>query len=269
MNVVLTFAVTLALVASSAFAGITYRFNCTSSGTPTGGALSGRAAVEPHRARVDVEHGDGILFHDNSVVLSQDGGQTLLILNPADQTYFELHLDQLLGGIGAVAKSGGGMFDIKFANPKVTARDDGAGPPIAGFPTRKSTVTTSYDLVIDVMGKTIRSHVDSSSQSWPTDRLSSDLLTFVQLRDIRTGIDGLDQLIATSSAAVKGFPLRQTSRTTTTSSAGGKIDMTSTMTISELHDVSLVAAQFLVPANYKKVPSPIEGLLASALGGKK
>jgi hypothetical protein len=250
-------AVALLLAAPALTAGMTYQFRTSTTGLP--GApqlLSGSALVEGRNARVTFSKGDGTLFRDGAVALSRDGGQNLLVLDPTARTYYEVNPEKVFGTLRAMAKSGGGALDIAFRNPKISAADNGNGGLLEGYATRKSTVTTSYDLVIDVMGQSLVSHIEMTAETWTTDKLPADLVAFIQLAGLKTGIESLDKLIDTTARATKGFPLKQVTRTRSTI-GNEKIDSVSTTTITAIRQVKIAAEPFAVPAGYRKVAPPM------------
>jgi hypothetical protein len=135
-------AAALAVVASSAFAGVTYHYSSTTEGMAHT-MLDGNVAIEGSRLRIDMAHGDGMLFKDGAIVLSTDGGKTLHVLDPSSKTYYDLELSQLLGaGNSALSQLGA---DLKIENPKVNVVDQGDGGTIEGFATKRSRIDSSYD----------------------------------------------------------------------------------------------------------------------------
>src|ERR1051325_4002438 len=118
------FAALLAALAPAAFAGIVYNFQSTSSGTRAA-TLAGRTEAEGTNLRVELATGDGMLFKDGAIVLSSDGGRTLHVVDPGSKTYYDLQLDQILGGAGSMFKQLGDAVKISVSNPKVTTRDAG------------------------------------------------------------------------------------------------------------------------------------------------
>lgn len=248
----------LLLCTGALFAGVQYDFNSVTSGRG-GATMSGTASVDGPRMRLDLAKGDGILFKDRSVVLSRDGGKTLVVLDPKEKTFYELELEQVFSAMGSVMKSMGGMFQMSVDNQKVDVQEAGDGGKLEGYPTRKYVINASYDLNMKIMGMKSSSRIESTTESWATDELSTDLVTFVQMKNLRTGIEGLDDLLAAQTAAVKGFPLKQV--TTTKTTQGRKSDtQTTTVTIANVREASVPAAQFEVPGGYTEGESPLAAL---------
>jgi hypothetical protein len=203
---------------------------------------------------MDISNGDKLLFKDNSIVFSTDGGKTMTVVDPSTKTYYEMQLDQLVSGAGSLLK-GNPMIKISFENPKVTVRDGGDGGTVEGYPTHKSTLDASYDIVIDAMGTQMTSHMQMMTESWTTDQLSSEFSNFLQAKNMRTGVEALDKLIEAQSA-LKGFPLKQVSIMQTNQN-GRDMTMTTTATVTDIVKKDIDAAQFTVPDRYTKVDDPL------------
>ncbi|MCA1733390.1 MAG: hypothetical protein LC732_07275, partial [Acidobacteria bacterium] len=179
------FPVLLLLLAAPLLAsGVTYDFSGTTEGTQT---MSGTASVDGARSRVELTHGDGLLFKDGSIVLSGDGGRTLRVLDPRAKTYYTLSLDELFASAGTLLRSMGSMFEISFSNEKVAVEHAGPGQPIEGYPTAKYTVVATYDMTATVLGSKMETQVSMKTDIWTTSRLPAAYAVFVQDRGVRTG----------------------------------------------------------------------------------
>jgi hypothetical protein len=248
----------LAFVASSASAGLKYEFSSVTPGRG-GSKMIGTAKVEGANMRLDLKEGDNVLFQNNSVVISNDGGKTLLVLDPKKKTYYELSLEDTFQAMGSMMQSMGGMIQMSIDNQSVEVADGGDGGTIQGYPTRKHLVTTSYDFAIKVMGMNRSSHIDMKTESWSTDKISEDSMTSVQVRRLRTGMEDLDELIAAQTAAVKGFPLKQIITTTTTQGKKSNTQ-TTTMEVTSIEQMNIANSEFEVPAGYEKGESPLAAM---------
>ncbi len=248
----------LLAAAPLAAAGLTYDFAMTSKGASSP-SMSGTAAVQGGNARVELRRGDGVLFQDGAVVITSDGGKTLRILDPKAHTYYTLNFEDLFATAGALMKSMGSMFQLSFANQKIEVKPAGAGEAIEGYPTKKYTILTSYDMTAKVLGSDLSSRVEMQTELWATPRLSADYATFVQNRSVRTGIEGIDSVIAAQSKGVEGFPLRQVTKVRTTQR--GRVDeQTTTVTISKIREGEIAAGAFAVPAGFTEKASPLKSL---------
>lgn len=248
------------MMASPAFAGVTYNVQSTTSGMRHVN-IAGKVTVDGPHVRFDVSSGDKMLFADNAVVLSNDGGKTMTVLDPANKTYFELHLDDVLNSTTAALKNlGGGMFKLSFDNPSVTVHDAGNGETLEGFPTHKSVLDAAYDINIDAAGQKLTTKIKMTTESWMTDQLSSEFASFLQTRGLHTGVEPIDKLIEAQRSAISGFPLKQVS-TTHVNQGGSDVTMTTTATVSNVEKKTVDAALFAMPSGYTKVDDPISKML--------
>lgn len=235
-------------------AGMTYEFRSVTEGAG-GSKLVGKAAIDGNRMRMEIIEGDNLIFKNDSVVISRDGGATLQLLDTKEKTYTEMRVDEIFGALGAAMKSMGGMVKMTVNNPTVNVREAGDGGTIEGYPTRKYLVDSSYELAIRVMGMSRKSQVESQTEAWVTDKIKPEFGTFIQQRGWKTGMEDFDKLIDQQASAMKGFPLKQIVRTKTTSGRNTE-STTTTMTVTNIRETAVADSQFQIPAGYEKVETP-------------
>ena len=233
----------------TAFAGYTYRFTTTTKNAMGEQLLSGRAAVDGPKMRIDFTRGDGLLFSDGSWLFSTDSGKTLTLVNPASHSYSSLQLGDLLRTAGSALRAFGGG-ETAFSAPTAIATEGGDGGPIAGFPTRRRTLHSAFDWTVKLMGERVTTHVDIVSESWITTTLPAELTTFIQLPGFELGIESIDRALRQQSST-NGFPLRQVTTTTTTTGSRRTVT-TSETNISAVAKTDLSPGVFSVPTGYKK-----------------
>ena len=244
---------------TSASAGVAYDFVSVTSGlTPQ--TIRGTVEVEGPAMRVDFASGDGVLFKTGSRAVTSNGGRTLAVIDPAAQSFYQLDLSSLLGGADGLLEQFGGLVKFDVQNPKVSVRESGSGPAIAGFPTRKSNVTSSYELIMNTMGQKLPIRMQMTTDVWWTDKLAAELTNPLQMRGMRTGIDALDKLLETQTKTIRGFPLKQIT-TTRIVMSGTTMTSKTTSEVSNVRRVTVAPARFAVPAGYVQAPSPLEKLV--------
>lgn len=253
-------AILFLLLAPSAFAGLTYKAQSTTTGVRNI-TIVGTVAIDGSHMRMDVTQGDKMLFNDNSVVLSNDGGRTMSVYDPATKTFFDLQLQDALGNTSSMLKSFGDMVKISFDNPHVTVRDAGQGGTVEGFPTHKYVLDASYDMNIDAMGQKMTTHLAMNTETWATEQLSGEMSSFLQMRGLRTGIESVDKLIEAQSTSVRGLPLKQVS-TVHISQMGNDMTMTTTSTVTDVvKRKNIEALTFAAPAGYTKTDDPLTKMM--------
>ena len=245
-----------ALFALPLYAGISYQVK---SETPGGaGDLVGTVRVEGSKFRMEMSEGDGMMFQDNSIVLSDDGGKTMMVLDPAKKEYYRLSLEETFNAMSSLMQSMGGMMEMSIDDSKVDVQSLGAGEAIEGYSTQKYKVDTSYTLNMKVMGMNMGQQVKTETTTWATSELDHGS-SFVQMRSFRTGLEELDELIAKHSAAIKGFPLKAVTKSEMTA-RGKTTTSTTTMTVSNIKEETIPASEFAVPAGYREVDGPLAAL---------
>ena len=259
-------AAAIAAFASSACAALTYDFRSVTEGMAHT-TISGRVSIDAGKMRMDMVHGDGTLFHDNSVILSTDGGKTLRVLDPSNKTYYDMTADQLVGSADATLKQLGASLAI--ANQKVNVVDQGDAGKIEGYPTTKSRIDLSYDMNVDLMGQKVTTHMDMTTENWTTDRIGAEYTNFLQLKGTHTGIEGIDKVLEAESGALKNrFPLKQVA-TVKINAMGRQIVTTTTSAVTGISTASVPADRFTMPTGYTKTDNPLDRMMTKAAGAPK
>lgn len=250
----------LMLVCVPAFAGLTYKAQSETTGLRNA-TIKGTVSVDGTHLRMDVAQGDNMVFKDNAIVLSSDGGKTMSVLDPETKTYYDLQLQDLVGSATSMLSKLGDMVKVTFDNAHVNVRDAGEGGKVEGYATRKYVLDASYDMNIDAMGQKITSHMTMNTETWTTSDLSSDFSSFLQLRGMRTGIEAVDKLIEAQSTAMKGFPLKQVSTIKVSQGGGSEMTMTTTSSVSDIARRSIDASTFAMPSGYTKTDDPVSRMM--------
>ncbi|MGK2857530.1 MAG: DUF4412 domain-containing protein [Thermoanaerobaculia bacterium] len=251
------FALVAVLLALPALGGATYDFKTVVE--KGAGGLVGKASIEGSKVRIDIADGDDVLLRDGNVMISADGGKTFTILDQKKKTYYTLDIQQLISSLGSVMNSMGGMFKMSFQNHSVKSSAPAPGETIEGFATTRYVVDSSYDLAIEVFGRKNVTNVKSKTETWSTDKLSSEFVTFVQQKGFKTGLEELDKFIEKEASGVKGFPLKQV--VTSTQTQGKKSETTkTTMTVTSVKEASIPDSTFAIPSGYKEVDNPLAGI---------
>lgn len=245
------------ILALPATAGTVYRFVSTSEGMSRS-SIVGDVRADGPKLRMDVRTGDGKLFRDGDVVYSSDGGRTLVVVNAALRTFYPLSAEELAKRAGALVAQFGDALKITVTNPKVDRRDLGSGGLVDGFRTSRSSLSTSHDLNVEILGQKISMRIVMESETWSTDQLPSSEGATLDFASARTGIPAIDEILATQGAP-RGFPLRQVSRVTI--DQNGK--QTTSTTRVEMQNVlrrRIAPSVFVVPKGLRRVAGPFDGL---------
>jgi len=184
--------------------------------------LSGSVASDGPKMRVQFTRGDGNVFADDSVAITTDGGKTVSVADPGAKTFYVMPVADLAAGLGA-----SGL--MKATSPQAKVTDAGAGPVM---------------------------------EAWITDRLPAATADFIGTKAFHTGFPAVDRVIDAQSAALRGgFALKEVM---TIAAKGGLLDYSTTATavMSNVKVQAVAPSEFVIPAGYARVESPLEKLKA-------
>jgi hypothetical protein len=256
----------LVLTAVPAFAGIHYK-SVTSTESEGGRARSNSTRAEGWVAAgkakvVFLESTDNPVAQQGTYILTKDGGRTLYLVNPKDQTYAQWSLQGMLGTVGAVMNGMGPLLKIQFTDLKSEKISEEDGGLILGVPTRHYKFRTSYVASVKVFGMGRPSNVVSEQDVWATTKLSDvGLSVWLRAETPRTGNDEFDKLIAAQAGHFEGYPLKTVTVTTNTAQKGDRTTTTrATMEVTQIDtNAAVPAATFEIPAGYKETQiAPVE-----------
>ena len=216
--------------------------------------------IEGLNAKIEFKENDNPMAKPGTYMITNDGGKTLYLVNPEDQTYMEWDMNQLLSLAGAM----GGMVKIQFDNLKTEQLETSEGDRIHGFDTTRYKHRTSYDLNMKIMGMRRIHTVITEQEAWVTDKLT-DMALGVWLRNTppSTGDEELDKLIKAEMSKIKGFPLRTKIKTITQQWNKKRTKMKreqtsySDMTVKTFEKTSIDKSTFKIPEDYTRTESPL------------
>jgi hypothetical protein len=215
-----------------------------------------RSWVSGDKARMEFEASQNPAMPAGSYWITQDGGKTMTLVNPADQTYYTLDADGLRGVVGGAAKAMKSMMPTTHSDLKVDKLIDEDGGKIAGQATRHLKYRTSYSSDKKLFGmKSITTSTVREEEVWIARHLKFPELAARAQAGSTTGDEDLDKLIATRRPPEDGFVLKQVVVTTTTDSKGAAQTSRMTMEVSDLKQASAPAGAFEVPAGYALNPA--------------
>ncbi len=247
----------LAPLAGVASAGVFYRAETTvqSSARSKIERTTVDAWIDGNKAKILFRESQNPMTAEGSYLLTQDGGKTLLLVNPKERTYMELDLEAMVGMLGSLESGLGGMVDIEFSEPDVEILDEAEGDEILGFETRHYRVRSSFGMEMKILGMK-RSHETETLQDiWVTDELKDPALAVWLRKDPpSTGDEKLDRIIAAEVGKLEGFPLLTRAVSTSVGGRKGKRKTTTTTTtkVVELKKMKIEAEEFELPSGFEK-----------------
>jgi len=263
MNRAVLIAFLSSLAAATAFAGVTYQYHMVNTGVQPM-TISGGVTADGPRIRMEVDRGDGLMFKDDSIVISRDGGKTLRIFQPATKTFYEIRMDDVTRAAAEALDSP--LIDVSVETPKVSVHDHGDGGPIEGLPTRRMSMDAVVNVTISAMGQKSVSQMVMHSETWSTDKIDPATKNLFQMSNPRTGIEAFDKVMdAQAAASIGRFPLKQVS-TMRVKDNGREQVSTITTTVTKVRQQGVDSSLFADPEGYKEVENPIAAMKRRAQG---
>lgn len=247
-----------ALVAATAVpagAGIHYTAvtNTSSQGQET--TIEVEGWVDGSAAKIQFNDSANPVMPSGTYLVTRDGGETLLLINPEERTYAEWNLDAMLQTLGGMMRAMGPMLKFEISDAEVTKLAESPGPEMLGLPTTHAKYRTTYDMKVKVMGMGRETSIDRVQDIWSTDAVTdAGLGVWLRKRPASTGDPQLDQMITAEMQKVQGFPLKSLEVSTTTSKNGKSESESRTATeVTALErGISIPPATFEVPEGYQR-----------------
>ena len=215
-------------VASVATAGYYYESITTDQmeGKKKANLTKVRAWVEGDNSRVEFSSGEEKgWFSDGNYLVTTDGGETVYLVNPKEETYAVFDLEAMLATMGQVMnmmEQMGGMMKMEFSDVGSEKLLEESGGEVMGHSTTHYRYKSRYTLDMNMMGMKRQTKTEMLQDIWLTDDL--DARGFgVWLRPdrrMKTGNEELDELLNNEMAKIEGFPLKMVNEMTTTNKKG-------------------------------------------------
>ncbi len=232
------------VIAMPAAAGWTIEFTCRNESLASY-SYRARASVEGENVRYDIVEGNHPLFNPKVTVISRQGGQTLIILDHRQGTYFMRDARKMAGPLSTWRAPG----QESTSRTSVTAtRDETPGGEVAGHPSTRYDVKESFVVNMNVEGQSLKAHVDAKGSIWLIEGKNEALpfgLNFV----LKSGVPELDEEIA-RRIGTKGLPLRSKIVVTRTIADGSPVTETLTIDVNSIREATHTDDLFTAPSVY-------------------
>jgi hypothetical protein len=233
---------------ASAQTGITYRFQADT--------LLGRVWVAGEDARRELESGEGGTARGR-VEIWKEGGARILVLNPADRTYFEERAFRERMGIHQAS-----VEPLTVSRPfRVEAVEDVRvelkalphGEVVSGYACRRAVLTFSYRLRLGLESgaASMPGRVEGSQDFCVMDAPGAVRLPFGHGLELTSGHAGVDGAIRERLSALKGIPVARLLKVTRWIDNGQPVSATSAVMLSDIREVAIAPDRFEVPKDYR------------------
>jgi hypothetical protein len=244
------------LAASSASAGIHYRARTYQDGANAAEQMNMtvEAWIDGQNAKILFQESGNPFMTKGTYLVTSDGGQTLYLVNPEEQTYSEWDLDAILQMAGNAMQSMGPMLDFKFENPRVETLLEEDGGKIHGYSTVHHRFRTTYTMHMKIMGMKRSQGHQSVQDIWSTDDIDHEALgVWLKREPPSMGDTGLKELVEAEMSKMKGFPLKTVDEVTTTGKKGRQQVTRTIAEVEELGETSIDSSTYEIPAGFQQV----------------
>jgi hypothetical protein len=257
------------LVSSLLFAGalgaqgLSYDMSTVASGPDRSGNVSTHNMSTAHgqfaggNSRIDIieSMAPGGMMSTGTYMITNGAKGLVTSVDPAKRQYTVIDIAELGKTATDMQNSLGGVAKTEIANVKVSLEDLGAGEPLDGYATYKYRLTQSFTMNMTVMGRTMSTPSQSTTEIWVAPQL--DGLMDPSSRPPMTVAPGpmaelTKQLVAEYSKMRKGLMLKRVS-TRVGGSGGHERTTTVTTMITNVKKSAISPSVFEVPAGYTKV----------------
>jgi hypothetical protein len=218
-----------------------------------------KAWVEGDQARIEFASGEKKgYFADGNYLVTTDGGENVYLVNPKDETYGRFNLDEMMATVGQamnMLEEMGDMVKIEITDSTSEKLLEEPGESILGHDTTHYRYKSGYTMNMKLMGMNRQNRNDTVMDIWSTDALDAQGFG-VWLRpdrQMKTGNEGLDEMMAQQFGQIQGFPLKMTMEMTSTNKKGKGQTSTNTMEVTVLREESIADSQFTWPDNYTEI----------------
>jgi|CXWL01.1.fsa_nt_gi hypothetical protein len=249
----------LSVAALPSFAGVHFQSKSTTTAEkqkPTTMVVEGWA--DGPKAKVTFrEVGQNPMMKSGMYMLTHNGSQTMLLVNPEEKTYMEFDPLGMLQGVGQMMNSMGGLMSMEFSDPKVEKLLDEDGGSILGHSTRHVRLKTTYNMSMKVIGMKRQSQIETIQDVWVASGWTDlGLGAWFRKAPPKTGHAALDKLVAAEWGRIDGIPLK--SITVATTNDGKRTSVTRTeMEVTAFENASVPESTFVLPAGYERQEMPM------------
>lgn len=218
-----------------------------------------RAWVDGEAAKVEFVTGEKEgPFSSGSYLVTKDGGETVYLVNPKDETYGSFDMEAMMAAAGQAMNAlsqMGGMVKMEFTDVSSEMLSEEAGGTVLGHDTTHYRWKSGYTMRMKMMGMKQENRVETIQDVWSTDELDARGFGVWMRPDrtLKTGNEEFDKLISSQVATVKGFPLKTVNISTTTGKKGKTMQTTSTTEVTTLREESITGSTFGWPDHYTEV----------------
>jgi hypothetical protein len=206
-----------------------------------------RHYVQGAQARMEIVEGRFPALSNKTYLVSNDGGHTVMRVDPDSRTYRQWTLESLMG----LMQGSLNLFSMRIIDLRVDILLDEAGPAMHGFPTRHCKIMSSYGLELSFGTVHQTTAIEQEIEVWIASALTDKGFNLLESQQrIKTGNDQVDTAIQKQMDQVRGTPLKQITVNTTRDPQGRTTVTRSIMEITGFKREAIPDALFTIPVEY-------------------
>lgn len=264
--------------------GTTYEFTIRSQSTQTGNResviMKGRGMFAGDNARIEIldasGSGGGEMFGSRgSYFLLLEGGKKMLLVDPAQKSYMEWNMQNMLAGMSRMMGALGGLVRMEMSDVKVEAHSMGSGGTVNGYSTQHVRLVQNYTMNARVMGRSSTSRVETTTDYYFAPELKALVNPFVQNSSAFTAMGDMfnnpeyKRQMEAAQAKLNGVPVKTVSTSVTTNPDGKQETSIVTTEMTGFQNTDIAAANFAVPSGFQVVEMPrFDGAATAGAGAQ-
>lgn len=226
------------------FAGTVMELDCHSESSAPYSFVA-RVSIDGPNARFDTIEGLHPVFNAKISIISRDEGETLIIIDHKQKTYF-IRKSKAMSGPLSTWKAPGTQDDSKVSFDVDRTEEL---ETIAGHQARKYRAHAEYDLHMKIENEKLSAHVNAEGTFWTIDA-RNDALPFGLEFAFKSGFESLDKKVDRRLPRI-GIPVKQTVTVTRTISGGSPITERFEATATKVSEEKLDFSTFQPPMGYQ------------------
>lgn len=244
------------LIAWPAHAGLYFEQQVTSEGSGQGMTMQIKGWADSGKAKILYEDSNNPIMKESTYLLTLDGGKTVYLVNPEEKTYSKFDLAEVMGIMGRLNESTGGMVNFDFKDPHSKMLAEEPGERLLGHSTTHYKWESGYTMDMKVAFVNMSNRIDTISDAWVTkDVYDPGLYTWLRATPPTTGDPELDQILTQNAKMLSGGLVLKMDQTTTTTNKKGKQQTSTThFVVTKLSQQSVDGSIFVMPAGYTETP---------------
>jgi len=245
----------LLAAATPAAAGLYIEQTVSSTGQGQGMDMNVRAWAEDGQVKIEYLDSNNPIMPAGSYLLTTDGGQTVYLINPEEETYSVWDLNQVFAFLGQMSEATGGMMTIDFKDPMSESLGSEPGPTMLGYDTTRRTWRSGYTMDMKIAFMDQSNRMETTTEAWVTDEVEYPALgIWFTAKPPTTGDPELDQVLTDSMEQIRGMVLKMVQDTTMTNKKGQTSNSSTTMEVTTLREEAIDGSTFAMPVGYTETP---------------